>query len=133
MLYTRGFLLTGVLAAAITLAALAELPREGRAPRESEPEPSLTAGDVDALGRLGAALETHAFTRDRLDEPDFEIAGEAHAAAALADGGTRKTLLRLADAASHSALKFLVDYNLAAGGWEAAAGIRMPIAAPAAF
>ena len=127
MLYTKGFLLAGALATALTLAALAELPA-----RPGSAGPALGADDLGALEHLGAAVDTHEFPRDRIQEPDFDMAQAAHDAAELASGRTRAALLRLADAASRSALAFLVEYNLAAGGWESTCGVRMPAATPAA-
>ncbi|GAA4167160.1 hypothetical protein [Gryllotalpicola koreensis] len=125
MLYTRGFLLAGAIATALTLAALADLPSSATA---AQARPALGDADRDALGCLGRAVDAHTFFRERLREPDFDIAGHARDAAELADGRTRETLLALADSASRSALEFLVDYNIAAGAWEAASGIRMPAA-----
>jgi hypothetical protein len=129
MLYTRGFLLAGALATAVTLAAIAELPSSAAAQKE-RPVPDAT--DLDALAHLGRAVDAHTFHRHRLSEPDFDIAGHARDAAERASGRMRESLLVLADSASRSALEFLVDYNVAAGGWEAATGVRMPAATPAA-
>ena len=129
MLYTRGFVLAGVLATALTLAAIAELPANAEA---TQVRPDLGSADRDALARLGGAVDAHTFLRERLREPDFDIAGHVRDAADLTDGRTRHALLTLADSASRSALEFLVDYNMAAGSWEAASGIRMPAATPAA-
>jgi hypothetical protein len=130
MLYTQGFVLAGTLATAIALAAVAELPaRPGRSP---EPRPAPGAGDLRAIGLLRDAVDAHTFRRGRLREPDADIAVRAREAAELAEGRVRETLLDLADSASRSALEFLVDYNLTAGGWELATGMRMPAAAPAA-
>jgi hypothetical protein len=128
MLYTRGFLLAGVVAAAVTLAAIAELPAsadgaEGR---------HVDLAERQALSHLGHAVDRHSFLRERLREPDFEMAEHARDAAHLTQGHTRAAMLALADSASRSALEFLVDYNIAAGTWEAATGIRMPAAAPLA-
>lgn len=125
MLYTRGFVLAGVLATALTLAAMAEVPVGAQA---AEARPTVGPADRDALTRLGRAIDEHTFLRERLREPDFDIAGHARDAAELTDGRTRHALLTLADSASRSALEFLVQYNIAAGGWEAASGIRMPAA-----
>lgn len=129
MLYTRGFVLAGVIAAALTLAAIADLPSSAEA---VQARPSLDEADRDALGHLGQAVDAHTFLRERLREPDFDIAGHARDAAELTDGRTREALLSLADSASRSTLEFLVDYNIAAGAWEAASGIRMPAATTAA-
>ncbi|GAA4191423.1 hypothetical protein GCM10022288_22180 [Gryllotalpicola kribbensis] len=124
MLYTRGFLLGGVVAAAVTLAAIAELPASAGTAQKQAP----CVADRDALHRLARAVDDHTFHRDRLREPDFDMAVSAREAADLAEGRTREALLVLADSAARSALEFLVDYNIAAGGWEAATGIRMPAA-----
>jgi hypothetical protein len=129
MLYTRGFVLAGAIATALTLAAIAALPSSAET---AQAGPALGDADRNALGRLGRAIDTHTFLRERLREPDFDMAGHARDAADLAEGRTREALLTLADSASRSALEFLVDYNIAAGAWEAASGIRMPAATTSA-
>ncbi|AYG03169.1 hypothetical protein D7I44_06255 [Gryllotalpicola protaetiae] len=108
---------------------MAELPASAEA---AQARRALDSTDRDALARLGRAVDAHTFLPERLREPDFDIAGHARDAADIADGRTRQALLVLADSASRSALEFLVDYNMAAGAWEAASGIRMPAASPAA-
>jgi hypothetical protein len=129
MLYTKGFLLAGMLAVALTLTAGANA-----AERQAMTTPPRTPlrlrvllepSDTEALRRLSAALESHTVWRHELTEPAPAIAAHARSAAAGASEPTRSTLLSLAEAADRSALAFLVDYNLAAGGWEAATGVRM--------
>ncbi|GAA4161065.1 hypothetical protein GCM10022286_18090 [Gryllotalpicola daejeonensis] len=126
MLYTRGFLLAGVVAAAVTLAAIAELPASSAGAETRH----VDVAERTALHQLGRAVGAHVFPRERLREPDFDMALQARDAAELTQGHTRAAMLKLADSASRSALEFLVDYNIAAGGWEAETGIRMPSAAP---
>jgi len=131
MLYTTGFMAAGMLAAALTLSASSSVAHgiaEEEAATGRHPlrlSSLLSTSDVDALERLSAALGAHTVWRHELTDPDHDIADHALAAAETASGETRETLLSLAASARRSALAFLVDYNLAAGGWEAAAGVRM--------
>lgn len=130
MLYARGFLLAGALATAITLATYWNGPSSAK-PMTAK-RPADDTGHLDALTHLSDAVNGHSFLRHRLSEPDHAIAGHARDAAELTDGHTRETLLTLAESAMRSALEFLVDYNLAAGRWEATTGLRMSSAAPTA-
>ena len=139
MLYTDGFMLAGVLAAALTLRACADVVEaetkalaDGAADGTAQPTDAwvhlgalLGPSDVDALSRLSDALGSHTMWRHELIEPDRIAADHAYRAAMQASGRTRETLLSLAASAERSALAFLVDYSLAAGGWEAETGLRM--------
>lgn len=128
MLYAQGFLLAGALATAISLATYWNGPSSA-GPMTAK-HPTGDTGHIDALTYLSDAVDRHRFPRHRLNEPDHTIADHARDAAELTDGRTRERLLTLADSAMRSALEFLVDYNLAAGDWEAATGLRMSAAEP---
>jgi hypothetical protein len=126
MSHTTKFITAGTLAAVITLAACysvldaadaAAARREVR-DRAAELGP-LDHADAGALTRLGEALGAHVVWQHRLHEPDERMAADATLAALDATGDVRRQLLELADAAGRSALEFLVNYNLAAGVWEA--------------
>ncbi|MFC4243671.1 hypothetical protein ACFOYW_09825 [Gryllotalpicola reticulitermitis] len=129
MLYTSDFATAGMLAVALTLSAASSVAHRiaeeesarGQVPRR--PAAPLTPNDIEALGRLSSALETH--TVHEPAEPDQVIARHARAAAAAATGRAREMLVSLAESAQRSALAFLVDYSLLAGRWEAQSGLRM--------
>jgi hypothetical protein len=132
MLHANGFITAGTLAAVITLAACYNVldaadtaaARQDARDRAAELGP-LGSADAGALQHLGEALGTHVVWQHRLHEPDERMAADATLAALESTDDLREQLLELADAAGRSALEFLVNYNLAAGVWEARGGLVM--------